>query len=169
MYILCCWVRYYSLMESLDRMANNTRTERLTIGAGTELLPWVTPGQVHTQSRLPTLFPFQRRLLRPPLFLSLSLSVLRLTRRSVTVALLSASCEQTPGTGGQPPLSANPHVGPGVAMRNALIQLFANGATGFNVYTADGFVDCDLWLAFRDVPPSVGKSTQSISIRNDWN
>ena len=111
-----------------------------------------------------------------PLSLSLSLSLslflcigVRLTRRSVTVALLSASCEQTPGTGGQPPLSANPHVGPGVAMRNALIQLFANGATGFNVYTADGFVDCDLWLAFRDVPPSVGKSTQNISIRNDWN
>ena len=62
-------------MESLDRMANNTRTERLTIGAGTEGLPWVTPGQVHTQSRLPTLFPFQRRLLRLPLLLSLSLSL----------------------------------------------------------------------------------------------
>ena len=97
---------YYSLMQSLERMANNTRQERLAIGTARDLHPWVSPGQ-------------------------------------------------TPGTGGVPPVpgSAAPHAhaGLGVAMFNSLIQLFANGATGFNMYTSDGFVDMQLWLAVRDV------------------
>jgi hypothetical protein len=39
---------------------------------------------------------------------------------------------------------------PGIAMFNLLIQLFASGATGFNVYTDYGTYTMDIWLAFRD-------------------
>eukprot|EP00040_Diaphanoeca_grandis_P028166 m.161880 g.161880 ORF g.161880 m.161880 type:complete len:971 (-) comp31257_c0_seq1:282-3194(-) len=39
---------------------------------------------------------------------------------------------------------------PGTAMYNVLIQAFANGATGFNVYTTEGMYDMALWLAMRD-------------------
>jgi hypothetical protein len=35
-------------------------------------------------------------------------------------------------------------------MLNMVIQCFANGATGFNVYTTDGMYDMSLWLAMRD-------------------
>lgn len=51
---------------------------------------------------------------------------------------------ETGGTGG--PQSADP----GTAMFNMLIQGFANGMTGFNVYTSLGMYDMDLWLAMRD-------------------
>ena len=50
---------------------------------------------------------------------------------------------QTPGTGGQPATGGIPN-GPGVFFFNALIQLFGSGATGFNIYTADGFIDMGL-------------------------
>lgn len=51
---------------------------------------------------------------------------------------------QTGGTGG-------PHSGdPGVAFFNMLIQCFANGATGFNVYTSIGVYDMSIWLAMRN-------------------
>ena len=39
---------------------------------------------------------------------------------------------------------------PGVAMYNMLIQGFASGMTGFNVYTSIGMYDMGLWLAMRD-------------------
>jgi hypothetical protein len=50
----------------------------------------------------------------------------------------------TPGTGGAQTDQ------PGVAMFNMLIQLFGNGATGFNVYTDYGTYTMEIWLAFRD-------------------
>eukprot|EP01046_Picozoa_sp_COSAG06_P036725 COSAG06_NODE_4078_length_4596_cov_3453.381281_3_plen_254_part_00 len=47
---------------------------------------------------------------------------------------------QTPGTDGQPATGGRPDE-PRVFFFNALIQLFGSGATGFNIYTADGFID----------------------------
>jgi hypothetical protein len=46
---------------------------------------------------------------------------------------------------GSPPES----VDPGTVLFNTLLHLFANGATGFNLFTNDGFVDGSLWLAVR--------------------
>jgi hypothetical protein len=40
-------------------------------------------------------------------------------------------------------------------MFNLLIQGFANGMTGFNVYTSIGMYDMDLWLAMRDAISAV--------------
>ena len=71
------------IQNDLQTMAAYVRAERLTIGTGSELIPWLTPGE-------------------------------------------------TPGTDG--PHSADP----GAAMFNSLIQAFASGATGFNVFDDDG-------------------------------
>jgi hypothetical protein len=35
-------------------------------------------------------------------------------------------------------------------MFNVVIQAFASGATGFNVFASDGMYDMSLWLAMRD-------------------
>ena len=83
------------IQNDLQTMAEYVRDERLTIGTGSELIPWLTPGQ-------------------------------------------------TPGTDG--PHSADP----GAALFNTLIQAFASGATGFNVFDDDGVYDMAIWLAFRD-------------------
>jgi hypothetical protein len=83
------------IQNDLQTMAAYVRAERLTIGTGSELIPWLTPGE-------------------------------------------------TPGTDG--PHSADP----GAAMFNSLIQAFASGATGFNVFDDDGVYDMAIWLAFRD-------------------
>ena len=40
-------------------------------------------------------------------------------------------------------------------MFNMLIQGFASGMTGFNVYTSDGMYDMALWLAMRDAIAAV--------------
>jgi hypothetical protein len=58
---------------------------------------------------------------------------------------------ETGGTGGNGPLSE----APGVTMFNMLIQIFANGATGFNVYTSIGMYDGALWLGMRDAIAAV--------------
>lgn len=58
---------------------------------------------------------------------------------------------ETSGTGGNAVLSG----APGVTMRNMLIQSFANGATGFNMYTSLGMYDGALWLGIRDAIAAV--------------
>jgi hypothetical protein len=74
-------------------MAAFTRKDRLAMGNGVGLNPWVTPGQTSTN--------------------------------------------------GQPAVVDTPN-GPGIFICNALLQLFGSGATGFNINTADGFVDMGL-------------------------
>lgn len=88
---------YYGVQNGLDVLARSVRYEREAVGATTELIPWLTPGE-------------------------------------------------TDGTGGNGPLSS----APGTTMRNMVIQIFANGATGFNVYTSIGMYDGALWLGMRD-------------------
>ena len=53
---------------------------------------------------------------------------------------------QTVADGGAPPEDTDP----GVALFNALLQVFASGATGFHLYTHNGFVDMSMWLAVRE-------------------
>ena len=53
---------------------------------------------------------------------------------------------ETVADGGAPPENTDP----GAAMFNALIQVFASGATGFHLYTHNGFVDMSMWLAVRN-------------------
>ena len=74
--------------NGLDELAEKVRGERLAVGTGAELIPWLTPGA-------------------------------------------------TGGTGGPPDLAD-----PGGAMFNMLIQCFANGATGFNIYTSEYHCHC---------------------------
>jgi hypothetical protein len=86
----------YGVENGLEVLAQAVRAERQAVGAGTPLVPWVTPG----------------------------------------------TCGDCGG--GQTD-------DPGRALRNQLIQLFANGATGFSVYPSVGVYDMSLWLAMRDV------------------
>ena len=58
---------------------------------------------------------------------------------------------QTPGTGGNDAMVAQP----GVSMFNILIQMFANGATGFNMFQTLGMYDGALWLSMRDAIAAV--------------
>lgn len=58
---------------------------------------------------------------------------------------------ETAGTGGNGVLAG----APGVTMFNMLIQIFASGATGFNVYTSIGMYDGALWLGMRDAIAAV--------------
>jgi hypothetical protein len=53
---------------------------------------------------------------------------------------------QTTSDGGAPPEDTDP----GLAMYNSLLQVLCSGATGFSLYTSDGFVDGSIWLAVRD-------------------
>lgn len=82
---------YYGVENGLDVLAGKVRSERLAVGTGSELIPWLTPGA-------------------------------------------------TGGTGGPPDIN-----NPGGAMFNMLIQCWANGATGFNVYTSQGVYDMSIW------------------------
>lgn len=86
---------YYGLENALDNLAWSVRKQRLSIGAGVGLTPWLTPGEGG-------------------------------------------------GTGG--PQTADP----GGAAFNQLLQLFANGATGFNVFATLGMYDMGIWLGWRD-------------------
>ena len=43
-----------------------------------------------------------------------------------------------------------PAAGLGTSLRNVLIQAFANGATGLNMFTTEAMEDASLWLAVRD-------------------
>eukprot|EP01052_Picozoa_sp_SAG31_P027229 SAG31_NODE_2531_length_5555_cov_4.715909_1_plen_952_part_00 len=87
---------YYGVENGLDVLARKVRGERLAVGTGSELVPWLTPGA-------------------------------------------------TSGTGGIP---GGTSAEPGVEMFNMMLQLFANGATGFNVYGC--MYDGSLWLGMRD-------------------
>ena len=87
---------YYGVENGLDVLARKVREERLAVGTGSELIPWLTPGA-------------------------------------------------TGGTGGIP---GGTSAEPGVEMFNMLLQLFGNGATGFNVYGC--IYDGSLWLGMRD-------------------
>jgi hypothetical protein len=84
---------YYGVENALEVLAQAVRAERQAVGAGTELVPWLTPGY-------------------------------------------------TSDTGG-------PHTNdPGIALFNQLIQLFANGATGFSMYPSLGIYDMSLVSSF---------------------
>ena len=87
---------YYGVENGLDVLARKVREERVAIGTGSELIPWLTPGA-------------------------------------------------TSGTGGLP---GGTSAEPGIEMFNMLLQLFGNGATGFNVYGC--MYDGSLWLGMRD-------------------
>lgn len=125
---------YYGLENGLDVLAMTIRQEREAVGTKSELIPWFTPGQTGGT------FPIQR-------FTRTGARPLPSLSSSMTVAMLRLwkfARMGGPGTGG--PQSADP----GPAMYNILIQGFANGMTGFNVYTSIGMYDMDLWLAMRD-------------------
>jgi hypothetical protein len=87
---------YYGVENGLDVLARKVREERVAVGIGSELIPWLTPGA-------------------------------------------------TSGTGGLP---GGTSAEPGIEMFNMLLQLFGNGATGFNVYGC--MYDGSLWLGMRD-------------------
>jgi hypothetical protein len=70
---------------------------------------------------------------------------------------------QTPGTDGQPATGSLPNE-PRVFFFNALIQLFGSGATGFNIYTADGFVDMGMVSQNYSVPPYNQRLLHSLAI-----
>jgi hypothetical protein len=70
----------------------------------------------------------------------------RLAVGNSTALLPWLSPGQTAADGGAPPEDGDP----GLAMYNALLQIFTSGATGFNLYTHNGFVDMSIWLAVRD-------------------
>eukprot|EP01052_Picozoa_sp_SAG31_P030171 SAG31_NODE_3073_length_4714_cov_2.744529_3_plen_650_part_00 len=70
----------------------------------------------------------------------------RLAVANSTAVIPWLSPGETIADGGPPPEDTDP----GVAMFNALLQVFASGATGFHLYVHDGFVDMSLWLAVCD-------------------
>jgi hypothetical protein len=70
----------------------------------------------------------------------------RLAVGNSTAVIPWLSPGQTVADGGAPPENTDP----GVSLYNALLQVFASGATGFHLYTHDGFVDMSMWLAVRD-------------------
>ena len=53
---------------------------------------------------------------------------------------------ETVADGGAPPEDTDP----GLALFNSLLQVLTSGATGFHMYTHDGFVDMSMWLAVRN-------------------